>query len=150
MNAYEYIQELKQIVVNNAKDPSNQNKQITYKEHCTGLYNTLCVLEKELGMAEYNYEIETVDGKVMTFDETIFMEKQLNDEVVIFQPIGLTEEEITAIDMQSMADILRKLHDCDIIKENIVLLPPNVNVFRAKLAKPVDDSIDDNDSNDKE
>lgn len=146
MNAYEYIQELKQVIIDKAKDPSNQDKQITYKEHCSGLYNTLCVLEKELEMAEYNYEIETVDGKIMTFDETAFMKKQLNDEVVIFQPVGLTEEEITAVDMQSMADILRKLHDSDIIKENIVLLPPNVNIFRAKLAKP----IDDNDSDDEE
>ena len=147
MNAYEYIQELKQVVVNNAKDPSNQNKQITYKEHFSGLYNTLCVLEKELEMAEYNYEIETVDGNIMTFDEMAFMKKQLNDEVVIFQPVGLTEEEITAVDMESMADILRKLHDNDVIKENIILLPPNVNIFRAKLAKSVSD---DNNNNDEE
>ena len=147
MNAYEYIQELKQVIVNNAKDPSNQDKQMTYKEHCLGLYSTLSVLEKELGMAEYNYQVETVDGEVMTFDETTFMKKQLNDEVVIFQPVGLTEEEITAVDMESMADILRKLHDSNIIKENIVLLPPNVSIFRAKLAKPDDNNIDDDSDN---
>ena len=140
MNAYEYIQELKQVIVNNAKDPSNQNKQMTYKEHCSVLYNTLSVLEKELEMAEYNYQVETIDGEVMTFDEAAFMKKQLNDEVVIFQPVGLTEEEITAVDMESMADILRKLHDSNIIKENIILLPPNVRIFRAKLAKPNDNS----------
>ena len=142
MNAYEYIQELKQVIVNNAKDPSNQDKQMTYKEHCLSLYSTLSVLEKELEMAEYNYQVETVDGEVMTFDEAAFMKKQLNDEVVIFQPVGLTEEEITAVDMESMADILRKLHDSNIIKENIVLLPPNVRIFRAKLAKPNDNNID--------
>ena len=147
MNAYEYIQELKQVIVNNAKDPSNQDKQMTYKEHCLGLYSTLSVLEKELGMAEYNYQIETVDGEVMTFDEATFMKKQLNDEVVIFQPVGLTEEEITAVDMESMADILRKLHDSNIIKENIILLPPNVRIFRAKLAKPDDNNIDDDSDN---
>ena len=147
MNAYEYIQELKQVIVNNAKDPSNQDKQMTYKEHCLGLYSTLSVLEKELGMAEYNYQVETVDGEVMTFDEATFMKKQLNDEVVIFQPVGLTEEEITAVDMESMADILRKLHDSNIIKENIVLLPPNVRIFRAKLAKPDDNNIDDDSDN---
>ena len=147
MNAYEYIQELKQVIVNNAKDPSNKNKQMTYKEYCSGLYNTLSVLEKELEMAEYNYQVETVDGEVMTFDEASFMKKQLNDEVVIFQPVGLTEEEITAVDMESMADILRKLHDSNIIKENIILLPPNVNIFRAKLAKPNDDNIDDDSDN---
>ena len=147
MNAYEYIQELKQVIVNNAKDPSNQDKQMTYKEHCLGLYSTLSVLEKELEMAEYNYQVETVDGEVMTFDEAAFMKKQLNDEVVIFQPVGLTEEEITAVDMESMADILRKLHDSNIIKENIVLLPPNVRIFRAKLAKPNDDNIDDDSDN---
>ena len=98
-------------------------------------------------MAEYNYQVETVDGEVMTFDEASFMKKQLNDEVVIFQPVGLTEEEITAVDMESMADILRKLHDSNIIKENIILLPPNVNIFRAKLAKPNDDNIDDDSDN---
>ena len=147
MNAYEYIQELKQVIVNNAKDPSNQDKQMTYKEHCLGLYSTLSVLEKELEMAEYNYQVETVDGEVMTFDEAAFMKKQLNDEVVIFQPVGLTEEEITAVDMESMADILRKLHDSNIIKENIVLLPPNVNIFRAKLAKSDDNNINDDSDN---
>ena len=139
MNAFDYIRELKQVVVNNAKDTNNQNKQLTYKEHCSGLYNTLCVIEKELEMAEYNYEIESVNGNITTFDEMTFMQKQLNDEVIIFQPVALTEEELTAVDMQSMANVLKRLHDNDIIKENMIILPPNVNIFRAKLSKSTKD-----------
>lgn len=150
MNAFEYIQELKQVVVNNAKDPSNQNKQLSYKEYCSGLYNTLCVLEKELEMAEYNYEIESVNGEVTTFDEMSFLQKNLNDKVIIFQPVALTEEELTAIDMQSMADVLKKLHDNDIIKENMVIIPPNINIFRAKLAKPTVNNNDDSNDNNEE
>ena len=139
MNAFDYIQELKQVIVNNAKDPNNQDKQLTYKEHCSGLYNTLCVIEKELEMAEYNYEIESVNGNITSIDEMTFMQILLNDEVILFQPVALTEEELTAVDMQSMASVLKRLHDNDIIKENMIILPPNVNIFRAKLSKSTKD-----------
>ena len=61
--------------------------------------------------------------------------KNLNEDIIIFQPV-VTQDEFSTVDMQSLAEVLTKLRDAGQIKENIVLLPPNINVFRAKLSLP--------------
>ena len=76
-----------------------------------------------------------MEFKVKTFDEYIVLQRQLNEDIIIFQP---TTSDISSIDMCSLADILTKLRDSGQVKENIVLLPPDINVFRAKLSRPKD------------
>lgn len=143
MNAFEYINELKQVVMKNAADPDNQGKTMTYQEHCEGLLNTLNVLEMEMEHAEYNYVVQSVEQKVTTFDELVVLQKDLTDDVIIFQPIAIGEAELSAIDMKSLADILTQLRDQGVIEQNMILLPPNINVFKAKLATPSDYEEDD-------
>lgn len=143
MNPFEYINELKQVVTKNAADPANQGKTISYEEHCKALLNTLNVLEIEMQQAEYNYVVQSVEQKVTTFDELVVLQKELTDEVIIFQPIAIGEAELSAVDMKSLADILTQLRDKDVIKQNMILLPPNINVFKAKLAEPSDSDDED-------
>ena len=101
----------------------------------------LQVLETEMQEAEYNYQVVSTDFTVKTFGELTVLQKELNENVLIFQPV-VTDEELSAIDMQSLADVLKKLRDSGQIKENMILLPPNINVFRAKLARPDDETVD--------
>lgn len=141
MNAFEYIQELKNVIKSNykqSKQKGEENNFISYKDHCSSLINMLNILETELSTVEYNYEIESIDGEIKTFDEMSFSQKELNDKVIIFQPIDLAEN----IDMESMINTLKKLKDAGLIEENILLVPPDVNIFRAKLATKLYEDAD--------
>jgi hypothetical protein len=135
MNPFERIEEMKEIlkseVINNGIKGSDT---ITQAEHYKRMLGMLSILEEELEQAEYNYQVESINREVKTFDEQAVLYSQLNEDVVIFQPVQ-TNEEYTMVDLQSLADVLRKLHDSGQIKENIILLPPDINVFRAVLAK---------------
>lgn len=121
---------------------SKENQTITVKEHYDYIYKMLLLLERDLKDAEYNYQVESLNHKVKTFEELTVLEKELNDDVIIFQPV-VGEDEITALDMNSLADVLKKLRDDGQIKENILLLPPNINVFRAVLAVPSEEDKDE-------
>ena len=137
MNPFDYIKEMKDTIKAEAKNAGiNSNylgKNISQAEHYEKMLNMLNVLEIEMQQAEYNYQIKTVEQKIKTFDEHVVIQKRLNEDVLIFQPVG-SEDEIRAVDMQSLADVLRRLHDTDVVKETMLLLPPSVNVFRAVLA----------------
>ena len=133
MNPFEYINDMKQMLRTEVKEKGIQpNDTITQKEHYTRMLNMLNILEEELKNAEYNYQIESVNGEITTFDELAVNKSQLNDDVIIFQPSAVTED-FSMIDMQSLADVLTKLRDDGQIKENIILLPPDIGVFKAKL-----------------
>lgn len=121
---------------------SKESQTITVKEHYDYIYKMLLLLERDLKDAEYNYQVESLNHKVKTFEELTVLEKELNDDVIIFQPV-IGEEDITALDMNSLADVLKRLRDDGQIKENILLLPPNINVFRAVLAVPTEESEDE-------
>lgn len=143
MNPFERIKELKQIL--KAEIVSNGIKEsdtITQGEHYRRMVGMLNVLEEELKNAEYCYEVESTNQTVQTFDELTVFQKDLNEDVIIFQPIATSEEELTAVDMKSLADVLTQLHDNGQIKENILILPPNINVFRAKLAKEKQEEVE--------
>ena len=139
MNPFEYIDELKRTVQANMADENNAKKTITYQEHCTGLMNMLNILKQEMEHAEYNYQVTGVNYKdILTFGELTVMQKELSDEVLIFQPIAVGEAELSAVDMQSLADVLTKLRNDGTITQNMLLLPPNINVFKAVLKRPED------------
>ena len=137
MNPFEYIKELKQVVTANATNPENKDKTISYQEHCSGLMNMLNVLESEMEHAEYNYQVTGVNyDEILTFGELTVMQKELTDEVIIFQPIAVGEAELSAVDMQSLAEVLTQLRNNGTINQNMLLLPPNINIFKAVLKRP--------------
>lgn len=138
MNAFEYISELKQNIESkknsiNGTDITNQS--ISMEKHLEEMLNLLNVIETELEMAEYNYEVESVDQSIETFEDYTLIKAQLSNDVLIFQPLPLDDERLSAIDLDSIANILQKLRDANIIKEDMILLPPDIKVFRAKLKK---------------
>lgn len=139
MNPFEHINELKQFIMTEVKNAGiNKNylgKDISEAEHYKQMLNMLNILENDMAEAEYNYQVESINHEVKVFNELTVLQKELNEDVIIFQPIAVGETELSAIDMQSLADVLTKLRDSGEIKENILLLPPNINVFKAKLAK---------------
>lgn len=142
MNPFERIEEMKgilksEIINNNIKG----DDVITQKEHYSKMVNMLNVLKEEMKDAEYNYQIESVNHTIQTFEELSVFQMQLNEDVIIFQPIA-SYDEFTTIDMQSLADVLKHLRDSGQIKENIILLPPNISVFRAKLSQPTPCNVD--------
>lgn len=136
MNPFERIKEMKDVI--KTEIANNNQESFTAKEHYNRMINMLNIIEVELENAEYNYEVESAHGKITTFSEFIVTQKNLNENVIIFQPIAVDDAELSNIDMQSLADILKTLRDNGEIKENILLLPPNINVFRAVLAQPQD------------
>lgn len=133
MNAFDYIQELKDTI--NNKKQNDTNTSISIEQHYNEILNILDILKIELEQVEYNYELETIDYNIKTFDEYTVMEKQLNENVIMFQPLTIDEFDLTEIDLQSLTNILQKLKDKDLIKEDIIIIPPNINIFRAKLVK---------------
>lgn len=141
MNPFERIKEMKEILKAEIKNNGiKSNDTITQMEHYKRMVNMLNVLEKEMEDAEYHYQVESIDRTVTTFDDFTVFQQQLNDDVLIFQPMTLSEDDLSIIDMQSLADTLRHLHESGQIKENILLLPPNINILKAKLALPSADS----------
>ena len=85
----------------------------------------LNVLEQEMEHAEYNYQVTGVNYRdILTFGELTVMQKELNDEVLIFQPIAVGEAELSAVDMQSLADVLTKLKDNGTITQKIKKMNP--------------------------
>lgn len=148
MNPFERIKEMKQILKTEiVSNGIKENDTITQGEHYKRMMGMLTILEEELKNAEYNYEVKTVNNTVQTFDEYTVLQKELNEDVIIFQPVPVDETEFTAVDMKSLADVLTHLHNDGQIKENILLLPPNVNVFRAKLAIPKQEDATEDDEN---
>ena len=133
MNAFDYIQELKDTINNKRQNDTNTN--ISIEQHYNEILNILDILKIELEQVEYNYELETIDCNIRTFDEYTVTEKQLNENVILFQPLTIDEFDLSEIDLQSLTSILQKLKDKDLIKEDIIIIPPNINIFRAKLVK---------------
>lgn len=139
MNPFERIEEMREVLRTEVKSKNIKGSDyITQAEHYKRMMGMLNILEEEMKEAEYNYQVEALDHTVTTFEELTVLQKQLNEDVIIFQPVG-DMNEISAIDMQSLADVLTKLRDSGQIKENIIVLPPNINTFRAKLATPKED-----------
>ncbi len=130
MNAFEYIDEIRNVIESSTDGGDVISKQEAYQM----VLNVLDMLTTELKDVEYNYAVETVGGEVITFDNFTVLHKRLNDSVIIIQPIPMGEEMVQA-DYDSLRDVLEAAHQAGQIKENIVILPPGISVFKAKLAK---------------
>ena len=130
MNAFEYIDEIRKVIESSTDGGDVISKQEAYQM----VLNVLDMLTTELKDVEYNYAVETVDGEVITFDNFTVLHKRLNDNVIIIQPIPMGEEMVQA-DYDSLRDVLEAAPQAGQIKENIVILPPGISVFKAKLAK---------------
>lgn len=138
MNPFEKIKEMKQILVSEIKTNNiKKTDTITQEEHYKRMINMLNILSEELKTAEYYYQAEKVTGEIKTFDDFPVLQKQLNDNVVIFQPVVVGE--FRQSDMQSLADVLKALKEDGQINENIMILPPDVEVLRTVLATPIED-----------
>ena len=145
MNPFERINEMKEILKTEITSNNiNKNDFIALDVHYKKMMNMLNILEKDLKNAEYNYEVESINHEVTTFEEHVVLERKLNDNVVIFQPVN-TGDTLAMADIESLIKILTELRNNNIIKEDIIVLPPDVNVFRAKLAtsKQDEESIED-------
>lgn len=130
MNAFEYIDEIRNVI----ESSTDGGDVIPKKEAYQMVLNVLDMLTTELKDVEYNYVVEAVDGEVITFDNFTVFHKRLNDNVIIIQPIPLGEA-MDQTDYDSLRDVLEAAHQAGQIKESIVILPPGINVFKAKLAK---------------
>lgn len=143
MNPFERIEEMRQTlkaeVINNGIKGSDC---ITQAEHYKRMLGMLNILEEEMKDAEYHYQVESVNHTIKTFEELTVLQRQLNEDVIIFQPV-VAQDEFSAVDMQSLAEVLTRLRDSGQIEENIILLPPNINVFKAVLAKPSEEDSDE-------
>lgn len=134
MNPFEHIRDMKQHY-ETKKGEGNLSQSITLEEHYDVILQFLDVLEIAMEEAEYNYEVQTVDQEIHTLKEMHVLQKHLTDDVLIFQPIAIGEAELSAVDIQSMADVLKQMRDSGKIQEDILIVPPNVNIFRAKLVQ---------------
>lgn len=130
MNAFEYIDEIRNVIESSTDGGDVISKAEAYQM----VLNVLDMLTTELKDVEYNYAVETVDGEVITFDNFTVLHKRLNDNVIIIQPIPLGET-MDQTDYDSLRDVLEAAHQAGQIKESIVILPPGISVFKAKLAK---------------
>lgn len=137
MNPFERIEEMKQALKAEIKNNDiKATDRISQAEHYNRMIGMLNILEEGMKDAEYHYEVESLKHTVKVFDELTVLQRQLNEDIIIFQPVGAMDE-ISAVDMQSLVDVLQKLRDTEQIKENMIILPPNINIFRARLAKPI-------------
>lgn len=134
MTPFEQINEMKDYIENQRKT-TDLSQEMTMETHLEAMSNFLDVLTASLENAEYCYDVQPVTQEMYTLKDYHIMRKKLNDDVIIFQPIAIGEAELSAIDMQSLSDVLRKLRETGKIQEDILIVPPNINIFRAKLAE---------------
>lgn len=142
MNTFDYLDEMIQ-TIQGKKDAAGDTDRMSAKQHYQEMLNMLDILKTEMEMAEYNYVVESLQNEVHTFGEYTVLQKNLNDDLILIQPIALGEAELSAVDMQSLCDILKQSRDKGLIKENIIVLPPNINVFKAKLVSPTQSEDED-------
>lgn len=136
MNPFEKINQMKDILKEEAKTVDAKGV-ITQYEHYSKMLNMLTVLTEELRNAEYNYVIENIDSdETLTFDEMKFKQMTLTDDLILMQPQSDDIESIGMIDMSLLCDTLSELRESGKIENDILIIPPFVNVLKAKLALP--------------
>lgn len=131
MNAFEYIDEVRNVIRNS----TDGEEPILKKDAYQMMLNLLDMMAVQLENAEYNYQVESVSGDIVTIDKFTIFQKKLNDQVIIFQPIPIGEYEMEETDYESLRQVLEELHRSGQIKENILILPPDIRLFRAILEK---------------
>lgn len=143
-NPFDKINDMKNILQQEAAEV-NPNDTITYREHFKRMLNMLSILLKDLETAGYNYVIENEnDGQYHTFNELTLKAMNLTDDVIIVRPVAVDTMAFDQIDMESLYDVLAKMKNAGRIKEDIIVLPPNIEVLKARLARPETESDEEN------
>lgn len=137
MNPFDKINEMKDVLFQEAQTVKATDT-LTYREHYQKMLNMLTIIAESLKSAEYNYVIENLDEEESyhTFEEYTIKSQHLTDDLILIQPVALDTDALNSIDMSSLCDVLAQLKNADRIKEDIVVMPPYVNVLKAKLALP--------------
>lgn len=149
MNPFERIKEYRAALLLQIKDTLVRPKDtLTYEEHYKVLLTFLNLLESDLKTAEYEYVVEKIgkDGESTMFETYKDMTLQatgIGENLLLFQPIFNDGKDIDNTDIDSLADALEALKGADRIKEDILIIPPGINVFKARLARPDDPSEND-------
>lgn len=135
MNAFEHIDQLEAVIKKNIQE-KDQTQTITLEEHNKSMLNMLYIIKKCLGDAEYVFQAKRIGHEdYMTFGEYTVLYSHLADDLLLFQPM-CSDGSFLSVDMSSIAEELGKLKQSGRIKEDMILLPPDVNVLRATLRKP--------------
>lgn len=143
-NPFDKINEMRDILAQEAASV-NPEDTITYHEHFKRMLNMLTILLKDLEDAGYNYVIEDEkEGRYHTFNELTLKSMNLTDDLIVVRPIAVDTMAFDQIDMESLFNVLCKMKNSGKIKEEIIVLPPNVEILRAKLEKPKQENDEEN------
>lgn len=145
MNPFKKLKEVKDMILANAKAANKSlDDTLTYREHYNQIVSILNIIENELKNAEYNYKIESLKtSDIHVFGELTVKETELNDEILLFQPLSNNGELVTDADLQSLYDILLKMRDENQITKNMIVIPQYMNVLKAVLANEDEDDKKD-------
>lgn len=143
-NPFDKINEMKVILQQEAAGVKPDDT-ITYREHFQRMLNMLSILLKELENAGYNYVIEDEEkGMYHTFEELTIKSMNLTDELIVVRPVAVDTMAFDQIDMESLYNVLAEMKNAGQIKENIIVLPPNVEILRAKLSQSREENNEEN------
>jgi hypothetical protein len=143
MNPFERIEEERKILnqsLESVKDKAGTF--ISIEEHQKTMLNFLNLLEHDLETAEYQYQVESIDAKVETLSDIMVSLRELEEDLYVFQPVMLNDDNLSMIDMKSLVDTLSAMRESGRIKKDVLFLAPNINVLKAKLVKnePAEDT----------
>lgn len=132
MNPYERINELRDYLEDIFQKEVEESDSSTVKRLYSLVETGLSLLEKDLSDVEYHFQVKSLKDKIQVFDNQAFSIAELNEDILIFQPM---DTDISAIDLESMSETLSTLVEAGAVNGNILLIPPNVGVLKAKIAK---------------
>lgn len=132
MNPFEYINEMREYL--KTEQATATDKEVPIDVHYNKIHNILDMLEKEITKANFTYTVTNIKGVTEDVNGINLKLMKLTEDVLLFQPVAIGEAELAAIDIQSLASTLKVLRDNGTIDKDMLILPPNVNVFTATLA----------------
>ena len=132
MNPFEYINEMREYL--KTEQAASTDKTVPIDVHYNKIQNILDMLEKEIIKANFTYAITNIKGVIKDVNGMNLNLMKLTEDILLFQPVAIGEAELAAIDMHSLANTLKALRDNGTIDKDMLILPPNVNVFTATLA----------------
>lgn len=132
MNPFEYINEMREYL--KTEQATTTDKEVPIDVHYNKIHNILDMLEKEITKANFTYTVTNIKGITEDVNGMNLNLMKLTEDVLLFQPVAIGEAELAAIDIQSLASTLKVLRDNGTIDKDMLILPPNVNVFTATLA----------------
>lgn len=142
MNPFDRIRDYRAALLLQIKDTMvKPDDSLTYKEHYQVLLNLLKMLETDLQEADYEYVLNRVgsqagDSAYYEYDGVTMRTIQLNDNLLLFQPLFSEDHEIGVPDMNSLIEALEALKDYGKITQECLVIPPGINVIKARLYDP--------------